>query len=170
MFKKLTLLLCFAIPVFCMAQQQLRVTYEYDASGNRTIRKTLTMNAPPQSPSAPQDSTLTDPFNTDELTSLASLQLPNLATEPEFFIEKIARVEIKIFPNPTTEKITLQIAGWEDLQTGMFKLFSLSGQLLQEQPVHSSTTEVSLAGLSRGTYILKVHINHRTEEWKIIKQ
>jgi hypothetical protein len=35
--------------------------------------------------------------------------------------------------------------------------------------VHSSITEVSLSGFSKGTYILKVDINDRTEDWKIIK-
>jgi hypothetical protein len=64
----------------------------------------------------------------------------------------------------------LEIPGWENLQTGNFKLFSLTGQLLQEQRVHSATTEVSLAGLPKGTYILKVYINNRTEDWKVIKQ
>ena len=87
----------------------------------------------------------------------------------EYFIEKIAQVELKIYPNPTTEKITLEITNWKELQTGLFKLFSLTGQLLQERPVHSSTTAISLAGLSAGTYILKVQINDRIEDWKIIK-
>jgi hypothetical protein len=84
-------------------------------------------------------------------------------------METIAQTEIKIYPNPTTEKITLEISGWENLQTGIFKLYSLNGQLLQERPVHSSTTEVSLSGLPQGAYILKVRINDRTEDWKIIK-
>jgi hypothetical protein len=42
--------------------------------------------------------------------------------------------------------------------------------LLQEQPVHSAITEVSLAGLAKGAYILKVNVNGVTEDWKIIKQ
>jgi hypothetical protein len=165
MIKKFILLLWFAIPLFCMAQQ-LQVTYEYDASGNRTSRKTIVLEAPQLAPPAPQDSTLV----ANELESLATLMTQDLATEPEYFVEKIARVEIKIYPNPTTEKITLEIPAWENLQTGNFKLFSLTGQLLQSQPVYSATTIVSLAGLPKGTYILKVHINNRTEDWKIIKQ
>ena len=88
---------------------------------------------------------------------------------PQYFIEKIAQVELKIYPNPTTEKITLEIPGWKDLQTGVFKLYSLTGQLLQEQPVHAVTTTISLAGLAKGTYVLKVYINDRTEDWKVIK-
>jgi hypothetical protein len=165
MMRKIILFLWFAIPVFCMAQK-LEVRYEYDASGNRVSRKTIVLEEPKTAPSAPQDSTLV----ANELEPFTTLMTQDLATEPEYFVEKIAQVEIKIYPNPTTEKITLEISVWENLQTGTFKLFSLTGQLLQEQPVHSATTTVSLAGLPKGTYLLKVSINNRTEDWKIIKQ
>jgi hypothetical protein len=160
--KKTILLLWFAIPLFCMAQQLL-VTYDYDASGNRTSRKTIELNSP-ESPPAPQDSTLFDHLIEPDVETGRAPSLPM-----EYFVEKITRVEIKIYPNPTTEKITLEIPGWEGLQTGVFKLFSPNGQLLQEQPVHSATTTVSLAGMPKGTYILKVYINNRTEDWKVIK-
>jgi len=149
--QKLILLLWFAIPLFCMAQSSLTVEYDYDAAGNRILRKVIEMQPAPPAPTM----AVAQEFSEEE---------------PEYFVEKIAQVEMKIYPNPTTEKITLEIAGWEDLQTGIFKLFSLNGQLLQEQPVHSTTTSISLAGLSKGTYILKVRINDRIENWKIIKQ
>jgi hypothetical protein len=150
--KKLIPFLIFAIPLLCMAQNSLTREYDYDESGNRVLRKTLRVNlAPP----APPDST---PYT-------ANLS-PQIA---DYFVENLAHLEIKIYPNPTTEKVTLEIANWETLQNGDFKLFTMNGQLLQERPVHSITTEVSLAGLARGTYILKVQINDHTEEWKIIK-
>jgi len=89
---------------------------------------------------------------------------------PNYFVETVAQTEIKIYPNPTTEKITLEISGWKSLQTGRFSLYTLTGQLLQEQPVSSATTTVSLAGFPTGVYMLKVRMNDITEEWKIIKQ
>jgi len=174
--QKITLLLCFAIPLFCMAQNGLPRQYEYDAAGNRTSRKVV--NLPPQfappPPSPPEAPILAEhPVETEEEpvspTSQLSPEPETPENYPQYFIEKIAQVELKIYPNPTTEKITLEIAGWEDLQTGIFKLYSLTGQLLQEQQVHSVTTTVSLAGLAKGTYILKVYINDRTEDWKVIK-
>ena len=149
----LTFLLWLAIPLCCMAYQPLPIGYDYDAAGNRVRRKVIDL-VPSFAPPAPQDSTETD------------YVAPQTA---DYFVEKIAQTEIKIYPNPTTEKITLEILGWEDLQTGVFRLFSLTGQLLQERPVHSFATEVSLAGLPRGAYILKVQINNRTEDWKVIK-
>ena len=157
--KKNILFLILAIPLMCMAQTQLARGYDYDAAGNRVLRKVVELGIeieqpPAFSPPAPPDSPQTADLS------------PKTA---EYFVEKIAQVEIKIYPNPTTEKITMEIANMQTMSTGVFKLYSLSGQLLQEQPVYSSITEVSLAGFAKGAYILKVHINDQTEEWKIIK-
>jgi hypothetical protein len=161
MIKRFTLLLWLAIPLFCMAQQ-LQVQYDYDAAGNRIVRKTITLQlAPPVSP----DSTETIPLPSDEVVS----QMYPTSHEYPTFVEKIAQVEIKIYPNPTTEKITLEISDWQNLQTGTFILYSLTGQLLQTQPVHDAHTIVSLSGLPKGTYILKVQVNNLTEDWKVIK-
>jgi len=85
-------------------------------------------------------------------------------------VEKIAQAEIKIYPNPTTEKITLEFSG--NVRVENFRplqIYSLSGQLLHEQPVHSTTTVISLAGMPKGVYILKVNVNGVTEDWRIIK-
>ena len=165
---KLILLLCFAVPLFCMAQRQLVVTYDYDASGNRIVRKIVNMN--PHYLPEPSDSTETQKLQVEsnELP-VTSNELLELATE--YFVEKIAQTEIKIYPNPATEKITLEFSG--DVRVENFRplqLYSLTGQLLLQQPVHSSTTVISLSGYSKGAYILKVQINDITEDWKIIKQ
>ena len=179
-----------------MAQSCLAYSYEYDDSGNRTLRKVimlytfLTPPAPTDSLHVTRDDVTSDEFRftsddlrftsddfrftSDDLRFTSDGVTGDGVTcdgeQPEpYFVEKVAQVEINIYPNPTTEKVTLEIGNMEKLQTGNFKLFSLTGQLLQEHPVHSSTTTVSLAGLPNGAYILKVHINNRTEDWKIIK-
>jgi hypothetical protein len=182
--KKVTLFPCLCLPLFGIAQTLPR-EYEYDDAGNRTLRKVVNMKPPdlmPPPPPAPQDTTinqetsdLTELTSQESLealmslTSLESSQPPALAPPPEHFVETLAQVEIKIFPNPTTEKITLEISQWETLQQGVFKLFTLTGQLLQERHVHAAVTEISLTGLATGAYILKVQINERVEDWKVIK-
>ena len=150
--KQTLIFFLFAIPLFCMAQSgSLPRVYEYDEVGNRIVRKVVYVA---YAPSAPPDS------------SEYMMQQPSTT---EFYVEKIAQTEIKIYPNPTTEKVTLEISGWETLRNGNFTLYSLTGQLLQDHPVHSLTTTVSLSTLPKGTYILKVQINNKTEDWKIIK-
>ena len=157
--KKITLFLLLAIPVLCMAQRTLPRMYEYDEAGNRILRAVVPI--PANSPPAPPD-TIPPTYFSPQITD-------NSSQTAEYFVEKIAQVEIKIYPNPTTEKVTMEIVNMQNLNTGVFRLYALSGQLLQELPVYSSTTEVSLAGFAKGAYILKVHINDHTEEWKIIK-
>jgi hypothetical protein len=163
--KKPIIIFLLAIPLLCMAQNpphSLTCRYDYDDAGNRILRKMLTIyNAPPAPPDSLQ-------VTSDEL-QVTSDESQELRSE-QFFVEKVAQVEIKIYPNPTTEKITLEISNLENLSEGVFKLYSLNGQLLQEQPVHSITTTVSLAGMPAGAYILKVQINDQIEDWKIIKQ
>jgi len=168
--KHLILFLWLTLPLLCMAQNSLAFMYEYDNAGNRVRRKVVTLNPPDELPPAPTppDSLQVTSYELQEVASPASFVSPELAT-PNYFVETIAQVEMKIYPNPTTEKITLEISGWKDLKTGIFKLFSLNGQLLQEQPVHSTATVISLTGLSSGAYILKVFINDTTEDWKVIK-
>jgi hypothetical protein len=147
-----------------MAQRQLVIQYEYDAAGNRILRKTVDLIL--QKSSVLSDSTETEQILPNEPLPHTTNLTPQTAV---YFVEKIAQVEIKIYPNPTTEKITLEISEWNNLQAGIFKLYSLNGQLLQEQLVHSPTTTISLAGFAKGAYILKMQINGVTEDWKIIK-
>ena len=177
--QKIIFLLCLTLPLFCIAQNSLTIEYNYDAAGNRTGRSKVIsiidpdpeLTPPPPDPTPPPPSppelAVTDPEEGLVSPGFTEPAIPKEYTE--YFVEKIARVTVKIYPNPTTEKITLEIANMENLQTGVFKLFSLNGQFLQEQPVHSATTTVSLAGFPTGTYILKVQIKGVVEDWKVIK-
>jgi len=168
--KRLFIRLGFCIPVLCCAQIPILRYYEYDEAGNRVLHKVIYMQPVPPAP--PEDSlkmtsdglqVTVDEFQ-EKLASFGSQK------SPEYYIEKLARVEMKIYPNPATEKVTFSVSNMENLQTGTLQLYSLNGQLLQTHPVHSETTTISLVGLAKGTYILKVQINEKTENWKIIKQ
>jgi len=70
-----------------MAQSSLTVEYDYDAAGNRILRKVIVMQPAPPAPTM----AVAQEFSEEE---------------PEYFVEKIVQVEMKIYPNPTTEKIT----------------------------------------------------------------
>jgi hypothetical protein len=166
--KRLFILLGFCLPLFCWAQVHLPRVYEYDEAGNRVLHKVIYMQSAPPAP--PEDSLQSLPVTSygthDELPSIESQQ------SPEYYNEKVAKVEMKIYPNPTTEKITFEFSGSAAVVENIrpLRLYSLTGQLLQTHPVQSETTTISLLGLAKGTYILKVQINNRKENWKMIKQ
>jgi hypothetical protein len=171
---RIIFLLCFAVPLFCMAQSQLARMYDYDASGNRTTCVVINLS-PPKAPENPPDTTEVEVMSDELRVTSDELQVASdelqVTSDELYFVERMGNVEIKIYPNPTTEKITLEFSGIVETRLiASLRLYSLNGQLLPEQPVHSSSTVVSLAGLAKGTYILKVQINGRTEDWKIIKQ
>jgi hypothetical protein len=165
--RKITLFLWLSIPIFCVAQNPLPRYYEYDAAGNRIVRKVIEVS---QAPPAPPEDSVASTSSATDLLQVTSDELQ--VTRDVYFVEKVAHVEMKIYPNPATEKITFEISclvvGGENLRP--LQLFSLNGQLLQTQPVTSPTTTISLAGLAKGTYILKVQVNEHTEYCKIIKQ
>jgi len=166
--KHLIFFLWLLMPLFCLAQS---VEYAYDAAGNRTGRITRTILLSPPAPSPPdslQELQVTS-YELQEVASQTSLKSPEMAVA-DYFTETIAQVEMKIYPNPTTEKITLQISNMEALQNGLLQLYTLNGQLLQTRLLSEAEVTVSLAGLANGTYILKVFINDTVENWKIIKQ
>ncbi|MDR0205876.1 MAG: T9SS type A sorting domain-containing protein [Bacteroidales bacterium] len=162
----LTLLLWLCIPIFCLSQTSLPREYEYDAAGNRIVRKVIAL---PKAPPAP-------PMDSLEVKSVElrdnnyELRITNYEIKEVYFVEKLAQVEMKIYPNPATEKITLFISNIENLQTGTLQLYSINGQLLQSRPIHSAINDISLVNLAKGAYILKVQINNIIENWKIIKQ
>ena len=153
--RKITLLLWLCIPLFCLAQNPLPRYYEYDAAGNRIVRKVIELTKAPPAP--PEDSLQ---VTSDELQ----------VTSDIYYVEKLVQVEMKIYPNPATEKITLAISNMGKMQTGTLQLYTLNGQLIQTRLLSEAQVDISLVGLSKGTYILIVQINETTENWKIIKQ
>jgi hypothetical protein len=124
-------------------------------------------------PTAPPEDSLqsvAEPVEATDLIQEEILESFESQKSPEYYVEKFAQVEMKIYPNPATEKVTFEVSGFvESHGRATLQLYTLSGQLLQTLPIQSGTTEISLVGLSKGTYILKVQVNEHTEDWKIIK-
>ena len=80
------------------------------------------------------------------------------------------RVELKVFPNPTTEKITLvPDMLYEETRV---QVFDLNGRkfLDQDFPELKTSTEVDVGSLPIGTYILTVHSGRSRFGTRFIKQ
>lgn len=137
-----TLLIIFML-LALTAKAQQKLSYAYDAAGNRTER-TIVMAAR----SADADDTQ------DEL----------------FFEEQIADRQLKIYPNPVKEQLTIQLPGYESSAAGEFALFSIGGSMLYKGVINSEITRVDMNRFTTGTYVLHIIIAGERTVWKIIKQ
>ncbi|MGO3184299.1 MAG: T9SS type A sorting domain-containing protein [Aequorivita sp.] len=85
---------------------------------------------------------------------------------PVLGVEDNQLVQFSVYPNPARDILYLKTK--ENIDS--ISLFNLLGQEVRTDKIDGSTTEISLAGLPVGTYILKASINGQVETRKIIKE
>ena len=124
---------------------QNKVTYAYDAAGNRTNR-TIVM----------QSKSMAQPAEQRE-------NIPGLS-------EIVAGISVNIYPNPTEGKIRVDIKNLPDGETANLNLYNVSGHLIVSKKNVASSTEINIHGHHKGVYILKVIAGKQQKEWKIIKK
>lgn len=85
--------------------------------------------------------------------------------------EPLSDVTIGIYPNPTKDKLILELSG-EHLAFGQhsFALYDLYGKLLLQERVMGRSVDVPLNAYAHGMYLLKVsHNNDVIKTFKVIK-
>ncbi|MBK0368815.1 T9SS type A sorting domain-containing protein [Flavobacterium agrisoli] len=92
-----------------------------------------------------------------------------LNTKPE--IDKVV-TQMFVFPNPTTDYVTLKMDGYElDANNQFYQVFDLQGKLLQQKNIAEGETQIHLDHLSPSVYILVVNRDNKVvETFKIIKK
>ena len=126
------------------AKAQQKLSYAYDAAGNRTER-TIVMAA-------------------------RSADAGDKAQDAPFFEEQVAGRQLKIYPNPVKEQLTIQIPGYESSARGEFALFGIGGSMLHRGTIDSEITSVNMSRFATGTYVLHIIVAGERTVWKIIKQ
>ena len=104
----ISILLLLTVPVF--AQQALPRQYEYDAVGNRVLRKVIQLR------SAAGD------------TTLVSQEKGTSQQQSDFFSDNIGDLAVTVYPNPTSGVITVQFE--RSVTNGHYKVSSLAGHIL----------------------------------------
>jgi hypothetical protein len=148
MMKKYVLLI---IQIFVMgaisAQSPLARTFDYDASGNRLLRKTVTMRSAVAEPD--------------------TMEITDSRKNADCFIDQIGRWDVHVFPNPTSGLLTLSFD--KPVKKGLYQVFSLSGKILMKGNL-AQKTQLDMSAMPSGTYLLEIKIDNLDETWKIIKQ
>lgn len=77
---------------------------------------------------------------------------------------------ITLYPNPTPNKVTIELKGIQDTASAECFMYDLSGKLLQQSRVTVGvTTQFSLEAYKAGTYILKLKKGESETIWRIVK-
>jgi len=79
-------------------------------------------------------------------------------------------ISLSIFPNPTTDNLTLQIHDYTNEKLS-YQLFDLQGKLVCQEEINAPQTLINTASLACATYLLYV-VNHdkkRIQSFKINK-
>ncbi len=80
--------------------------------------------------------------------------------------EKKSNQEIKVFPNPTLDIITIKIIN--DFKTGMkYNLYDDNGKILISKVINTKEIKIKMGSYSYGTYFLK--LLDKTKEIKTFK-
>ena len=77
---------------------------------------------------------------------------------------------LRVYPNPATDFINLQIND-SDQGSLSYKLFNLSGQLLQSERIEKPLSQVSLRGHDSGYYLLVIYkAQHPLKTFRLLKK
>jgi hypothetical protein len=125
-----------------MILAQDKVTYSYDAAGNR-ISRTIVIGE-----------LRADVSEEQEITT---------------YSEILSELLIKIYPNPTTGLIRIEIQNLPVDETANITLYELSGKLIISKQT-SVSTEIDITGQPAGIYLLKIVAGKEQTKWKIIKK
>lgn len=87
-------------------------------------------------------------------------------------IREVALVEdsgIKVYPNPTYGKFTIEIESLPDNQGIDYYIFDINGKVIEKSSVRSMIYEVDITSQPKGIYILRIISGKSFYAWKIIK-
>ncbi len=137
-----SMLLILLLP--CGINSQNKMTYAYDASGNRVERTIVLVTSSKKS----------------TLTKAKSTVLS----------ETLSEQVVKIYPNPTKGQLAIEISNLENLKNGSCTIYNIQGKTILKQKIQNLKTNLDISNHSNGMYILHINIDGKISTWKIIKE
>jgi hypothetical protein len=139
----------FSLCITCLHGQ--KISYSYDDNGNRTGRTLFVAQLKP-----------------------GSVQFPVANSKnklEEYQIEKLTQGELTtlVYPNPNKGLIKIDIAYMPLNSITEARLYALSGIELMVKKNFGSYYEMDISRLKDGIYILRIKVNEKIFDWKVIK-
>ncbi len=82
---------------------------------------------------------------------------------------QITGVEIKVYPNPTSDYVTVHFS--KEVEKPTYRLFDLSGRLIEQKSIETTDAKIDMTGYAGGSYVLKLNSGQQPlQTFKIIKR
>ena len=133
-------LLC--VPLLASAQKQ-RVAYAYDASGNR-ISRTIVLDS-------------------------SKKVKQSVATSLDGFIDAVGTFDVRIYPNPVADNLTISVKGECSGPAG-YALYDSTGKKLANGDITEEKTTIDMTTCANGMYILNIAVGNKSTSWKVLKK
>lgn len=82
----------------------------------------------------------------------------------------LAKNGIAIYPNPASEKLTLEIRNFVSTENSIFSIFDYLGRQIRIEPISTSQTTIDISDLSKGVYIIQIPHSGRPISMKFLKE
>lgn len=82
-------------------------------------------------------------------------------------VDGVAGIMANVYPNPTTEKIVIQVTSPQRDYTCI--LYTIDGQLLQQVTLSQELSELDMSSYSTGSYLLRLSKEGLESKYRIIK-
>jgi hypothetical protein len=126
------------------------LVYTHDANGNRIVRETLVLKtANPNGSNAANGQQVINQDNSVETYLLGS--------------------HIVLYPNPTKGLVTVQTDSAFPTGTTLY-VYDSQGRLLRQQDATGLQTAADLSNQPAGVYIMRLTLNGRSKEWRVVKE
>ena len=113
---------------------------------------------------------MTEAYAKPPFTLTQGVQQPSVKVETVSSSPEMNAYEISAYPNPTSDAVTVSIAGKTEQLTLTLKIFDMNGRLLQVMPVKDGEIRISLSNFAAGAYILQISDRkNNVQTFKIIK-
>ena len=137
-----------------MAQTKPYFEYTYDAAGNRTNRKYITLYGPRYNV---YDSTKTK--NSDSIKE-----------QPIVYKDKIGNSDIKIYPNPTHNVLNIEVTNGVDDADALIGIYDQQGRIVEEFRGLKTMNTLDFKSKAPGMYIIRIISDGKKTEWKVMKE
>lgn len=95
---------------------------------------------------------------------------PNTVEEKNDTVEEdLKEMKFILFPNPTSEIVTINIQGVSDVENGTVRIFDLSGKEVLSKNIHSIRFSVDVTTLSKGVYFIEIGTKEQKKVKRFIK-